>query len=95
MADRNRGARLRIVVSGRVQGVFFRGATADQARALGVTGYARNLADGTVEIIAEGQRSALTGLAAWARRGPRSARVEEVVIEWSDLLGEFADFTVR
>jgi acylphosphatase len=67
-------ARLRIVVSGRVQGVFFRGTAAEQARALGLTGYARNLDDGTVEIVAEGSRRALEVLAAWAHRGPGSRR---------------------
>ena len=95
MADRDQRARVRMVVSGRVQGVFFRGTAAEQARALGVTGYARNLADGTVEIVAEGARGALELLMGWARRGPRSARVDEVAIEWSDWRGEFADFTAR
>jgi acylphosphatase len=95
MADRDQRARVRMVMSGRVQGVFFRGAAAAEARALGVTGYARNLNDGSVEIVAEGERGALEVLTAWARRGPRSARVDEVAIEWSDLRGEFADFTIR
>jgi acylphosphatase len=95
MRDGDRRSRLRMVVSGRVQGVFFRGATADQARALGVTGYARNLDDGTVEIVAEGEREALEHLVAWAHRGPRSARVEEVRIEWSQFGDEFSEFTIR
>jgi acylphosphatase len=95
MADDDRRARLRMVISGRVQGVFFRGAAADQARALGVTGYARNLDDGTVEIVAEGARKALDLLAAWAHRGPRAARVDEVRAEWGDCLNESTDFTFR
>jgi acylphosphatase len=95
MPEGDRRARLRMVVSGRVQGVFFRGAAADQARALGVSGYARNLDDGTVEIVAEGARRGLELLAAWAHRGPRSARVEEVRIEWSESLNEFSEFSVR
>ncbi len=95
MPDGDRRARLRIVVSGRVQGVFFRAATADQARALGVTGYARNLDDGTVEIVAEGPRTALELLAAWAHRGPRSAQVEEVRMEWGGSLNEFGEFRAR
>jgi acylphosphatase len=84
-----------MVVSGRVQGVFFRAAAADQARMLGMTGYARNCDDGTVEIVAEGARSALELLAAWAHRGPRSARVDDMRMEWSDLLDEFREFRVR
>jgi len=95
MADGDRRARIRLLVSGRVQGVFFRAAAAAEARALGVTGYACNLPDGTVEIVAEGKRAALNALAAWTRRGPRPARVDEVAIEWSDFCGEFADFTIR
>jgi acylphosphatase len=95
MPEGGRRARLRMVVSGRVQGVFFRGAAVGQARALGVTGYARNVDDGTVEIVAEGARGALELLAAWAHHGPRSARVEEVRIEWSESLNEFSEFTIR
>ena len=92
MAER---VRLRIIVSGRVQGVFFRAAAAGQARALGVCGYARNLDDGTVEIVGEGTRTVLDQLVAWARQGPRTARVEDVRLEWSEALEEFADFRVR
>jgi acylphosphatase len=88
-------ARLRLIVSGRVQGVFFRGAAARQARILGIVGYARNRDDGTVEIVAEGDRNALEILAAWAARGSTSARVEDVRIEWSDPLSEFDEFRIR
>ena len=87
--------RLRMVVSGRVQGVFFRAAAAAQARRLGVCGYARNLDDGTVEIVGEGARPALDQLAAWAQQGPRTARVDDVRLEWSGMLEEFAQFRVR
>src|SRR5271154_4554160 len=88
-------ARLRMIVSGRVQGVFFRGAPATRAHALGATGYARNLNDGTVEIIAEGRRDALELLMAWAHHGPSAARVEEVRFEWSEIYGEFSEFSVK
>lgn len=94
-ARKARRARLRMVVSGRVQGVFFRGAAAGQARALGIVGYARNRDDGTVEIVAEGDRNALEILGAWAARGPTSARVEDVQIEWSEPLDEFDEFRIR
>jgi acylphosphatase len=65
------------------------------ARALGLVGYARNRDDGTVEIVAEGERHALEILAAWAHRGPTSARVEDVQIEWSEPSDEFDKFSVR
>jgi len=94
-ARRARRARLLMVVSGRVQGVFFRSATAEQARALGIVGYVRNRDDGSVEIVAEGDRNALEIFAAWARRGPTSARVEDLRIEWSDAGDEFERFKIR
>jgi acylphosphatase len=95
MRDVDRHAHLRIVVSGRVQGVFFRGAAAAQARALGIGGYARNLSDGTVEIVAEGARQALKTMIAWAQRGPSAAHVEEVQVEWGEVLETFNEFKVR
>jgi len=67
--------RRRVVVSGRVQGVFFRGATQDTARARGVDGWVRNLPDGRVEAVFEGEASAVEALVEFCRRGPRGARV--------------------
>ena len=95
MAAADDYARLHLWVSGRVQGVFFRGAAADEARMLAITGWARNLADGRVEIVAEGRRSALNALMAWAHDGPPAARVTQVELEWSESRGEFSDFRVR
>ncbi|HEX5339575.1 MAG TPA: acylphosphatase [Gammaproteobacteria bacterium] len=65
-------------VSGRVQGVFYRASTAQRARALGVTGYARNLADGRVEVLACGETQAVDQLCDWLREGPPAARVDAV-----------------
>ena len=65
-------------VSGRVQGVWFRGSCADRARALGVSGWARNLPDGRVEVVAEGEPVAVDMLVKWCHRGPASARVTGV-----------------
>ena len=94
MAAADDYARLHLWVSGRVQGVFFRGAAADEARTLAITGWARNRADGRVEIVAEGRRRALNALMAWAYDGPPSARVTQVEEEWSEFRGEFSDFRV-
>lgn len=72
------------VVSGRVQGVFYRASTREQARRLRLTGYARNLADGSVEVLACGDAAALDALERWLWEGPPAARVERIVREvWS------------
>jgi len=88
-------ARLHLIVTGLVQGVFFRRATADQARALGLKGFARNCSDGSVEIVAEGKRQSLELLLEWAGHGPPHARVDKVWPVWADFEDEFAEFRVR
>ncbi|MGB6564255.1 MAG: acylphosphatase [Candidatus Binataceae bacterium] len=88
-------ARLRLLVHGRVQGVFFRHAAAEEARSLGLRGWVKNLANGDVEIVAEGPRRELKILAAWAHQGPRLARVTGVEEEWSDYRSEEGPFTIR
>ena len=88
-------ARLHIIVTGRVQGVFFRRATADEASQLSISGWARNRHDGSVEILAEGKRHNLEILLAWAHRGPPHARVDAVEAQWEQYCAEFAQFRVR
>ena len=68
-------------VQGRVQGVFFRASTQEQARALGVRGYARNLPDGSVEVYLCGEAQAVDALRAWLWKGPPYARVTQVTCE--------------
>jgi len=69
----------KFIVSGRVQGVFFRASTRAEAERLGLCGHARNLADGSVEVIAHGDVDALRELEAWLQHGPPSAHVQTVV----------------
>ena len=88
-------ARVRIIVSGKVQGVFFRRTAAEQARNLNITGWARNLNDGSVEIVGQGKRRNLEILLAWAHKGPPHAWVEAVQAHWEPYQGEFAKFQVR
>lgn len=71
----------RFRISGRVQGVGFRVSLADEAGRLGVAGWVRNRRDGTVEALVHGEPQALEALLAWARRGPRAARVDHVEVE--------------
>jgi acylphosphatase len=74
--------RRRVVVHGRVQGVFFRGSTQDEARRAGIDGWVRNLADGAVEAVFEGEAAAVEELVAYCHRGPSWAQVTGVdVIE--------------
>jgi acylphosphatase len=72
-------AAARYVVSGKVQGVWFRAGTREQAVALGLRGYARNLADGRVEVLAVGDAAAIAQLERWLHRGTPMARVDAVV----------------
>ncbi len=71
-------------ITGRVQGVWFRGSTQDRAVALGVTGWARNEPDGSVTVFACGDYDAVDRLVAWLHDGPRLARVDTVEVEDSD-----------
>ncbi len=72
---------VRCIISGRVQGVFFRASTRFQAESLGITGYARNLSDGRVEVLACGEVGAVNQLKAWLTQGPDGARVSGVASE--------------
>ena len=68
----------RFLVSGRVQGVFYRASTRGQAQQLGLTGHARNLPDGRVEVVAHGSPEALDALERWLWQGPPAAKVEGI-----------------
>lgn len=87
-------ARINLVVSGQVQGVFYRASTLEQAQSLSLTGWVKNLADGAVEIVAEGPRYALEDLIAWCRRGPPAAEVQDVSVRWEKPRNEFRTFMI-
>lgn len=86
---------LHAIVHGRVQGVNFRGYTNQKAAALGVTGWVRNLTDGTVETVAEGPERALNAYLEWLKTGPPASDVERVDATWRRASGQFQDFKVR
>jgi acylphosphatase len=86
--------RARVVVSGRVQGVWFRQSTADRAAQLGVSGSVRNLDDGRVEAFFEGSPTAVASGLEFARRGPERARVDHIEIDYEPPTGE-QGFAVR
>jgi acylphosphatase len=77
-------SRARVVVHGRVQGVFFRAEARSRAGSLGIDGWARNEPDGSVQAVFEGPRELVESMVEWCRRGPRGARVEAVETVWED-----------
>ena len=86
--------RVHLVVSGRVQGVFYRASAQQEAMRLGLTGEIRNLPDGSVEVIVEGMKESVEDFIEWCRQGPPAARVEHVRVRWSAAHGEFRTFMV-
>lgn len=87
----------RIIVKGKVQGVFFRDFAKQNANKLGLTGYAKNLRDGTLEIVLQGDRAGIMKLAALCKSGPIFAKVESVDTAFldSDAVDEFEFFDIR
>jgi acylphosphatase len=87
-------ARAKALISGRVQGVWFRASTRDMARPLGLTGTVRNLPWRQVEAFFEGPRDKVEEALAWCRQGPPGARVTDVEITWLEPTGELDDFEI-
>lgn len=93
-ADAPMKARAHVYVTGRVQGVFFRSETAGMARKYNVTGWVRNLPDGRVEAVFEGEKENVEKAIAFCRQGPPAAYVMNVQVMWEDWKGEFEGFHV-
>jgi acylphosphatase len=91
MADK---ARLHVLIEGRVQGVFFRASTRDEAWKLGLNGWVRNLPDGRVEALMEGDQRALAEMLLWCRMGPKYAYVDRVEEEWLPHQGDLGEFRI-
>jgi acylphosphatase len=88
-------SRIHAVIKGRVQGVGFRAFVYREANDIGLTGWVRNRWDGNVEVMAEGQRSALDRLIITLKRGPSSAMVSTLDVDWQTGTGEFKHFSVK
>jgi acylphosphatase len=86
--------RARVVVRGRVQGVFFRAEASVRARSLGLTGWVRNRSDGSVEAVLEGPQEGVESMLRWCTQGPAGARVDAVEVAWEPPAGAAA-FEVR
>jgi acylphosphatase len=87
--------RVRAIVTGRVQGVAFRASTVNEARALGLTGWVRNRADGSVELEAQGDEMGVAALLAWCAHGPPAARVTNVAVEERGVIADEHGFLQR
>ncbi|MBI5681256.1 MAG: acylphosphatase [Methanobacterium sp.] len=86
--------RAHVIVSGRVQGVYFRGKTRNEAKKHGVNGWVRNLPDGRVDAMIEGEMDNVEGLIDFMGRGPSYAKVTDLKLEWLEYTGEFRDFRI-
>ena len=87
-------ARAHVFVSGRVQGVFFRQTTQQQAESHGVTGWVKNSPDGRIEAVFEGEEDAVRALVAFCKKGPRDAMVTDFSVDWATFIGKFGDFEI-
>jgi len=88
-------ARAHVFVAGRVQGVLFRLNTRKEAGRLGVSGWVRNLADGRVEAVFEGNEQNVEQMVNWTRKGPIWAKIDDFSVVWEDYSGEFTAFEIR
>jgi acylphosphatase len=88
-------SRVHVYVTGKVQGVFFRAETVEVANSLGVGGWVRNLPDGRVEALFEGDKEKVEQAVDFCKRGPPGAHVQNVEIRWEDWEGECFDFKIR
>jgi len=87
-------ARARVIVGGRVQGVFFRSSTQEMANRLRVFGWVKNRWDGKVEAVFEGERDRVEEMIKWCHKGPPGSHVQGVDINWEEYLGEFDQFSI-
>ncbi len=90
-----RQVRAHVLISGRVQGVFFRAATRDEARSRSLSGWVRNLPGSQVEAVFEGPEEKVREAVQWCHEGPPFAAVRDVKVEWQEPTGEFDGFQIR
>ena len=86
--------RAHVIITGRVQGVFFRAETQREAHRLGVLGWVRNRPEGTVEAVFEGDELLVKQAIEWCRQGSAMASVKDVQVQWQDVTGEFDEFSI-
>ena len=87
--------RAQVLIHGFVQGVYFRASTQEEAVRLGVGGWVRNLPDGSVEALFEGEKKKVEEIIGWCHKGPPGARVNKVELVWQPYRGEYKHFDIR
>lgn len=87
--------RVHLVIHGKVQGVFYRASARERAEEFGLVGWVRNNRDGSVEVVAEGEKEDLREFIAWCHRGPSHSIVRDVSVEWEECSGQFSEFTIE
>jgi acylphosphatase len=87
--------RAHVFVSGKVQGVYYRATTREEAQERGVEGWIKNLEDGRVEAVFEGESDDVGDIVEWCHEGSSAARVDDVEVEWEEATGEFDGFGIR
>ena len=88
--------KIRVMISGDVQGVFFRISTQDKAKELELTGWVKNIFNNAVEILAEGEREKLSLFTGWLQLGPPNATIDKISIEWEEnSVKEFSSFEIH
>jgi len=87
--------RVHLIISGLVQGVFFRKHAQEKAKLIGITGWIGNEADGTVAVVAEGPSNKINDFVDWCSSGPSTSRVDKVKKEKIPYMAEFEDFSIR
>ena len=88
-------ANIHIIISGRVQGVWFRASTKQMAKQLGLTGWVRNTPDGCVEAVFEGEENIINKMIEWCHKGPPLSKVKNVEVKNQEPTNEFIDFSIR
>jgi len=87
-----KNVRANLLITGRVQGVYFRASTVEVSREEGITGWVKNIPGGAVEALLEGEKSSVDLVIKWCRNGPPMAQVKDVKVSWGDYTGEFDEF---
>lgn len=88
-------ARVHLFIEGRVQGVFYRAFTRESAARLGLNGWAKNLYDGSVEVVLEGDKGAIEEAIQECRKGPPGSSVQEVKVVWEEYLENYKGFEIK